>query len=78
MDWLDVQLQQFRDRGMQVWLTGHVPPHPGLYYDNCCECRVGQISAVGQNVDGHQISAMVTSRSVSRTQLLATSLGTCE
>jgi hypothetical protein len=29
MDWLDVQLNSFRQRGMQVWLTGHVPPHAG-------------------------------------------------
>lgn len=37
MDWLEVQLQEFRERGMQVWLTGHVPPHTGHYFDNCCE-----------------------------------------
>lgn len=37
MDWLEVQLSEFRERGMQVWLTGHVPPHMGHYYDNCCE-----------------------------------------
>lgn len=52
-DWLEVQLESFRERGMQVrslrvsytvvsnlmhrqvWLTGHVPPHLGLYFDNC-------------------------------------------
>lgn len=39
MDWLEVQLEEFRERGMQVWLTGHVPPHMGHYYDNCCEFR---------------------------------------
>lgn len=37
MDWLDVQLSEFRDRGMQVWMSGHVPPHMGHYFDNCCE-----------------------------------------
>jgi len=37
MDWLEVQLAEFRDRGMQVWLSGHVPPHMGVYFDNCCE-----------------------------------------
>jgi endopolyphosphatase len=37
MDWLEVQLSEFRERGMQVWLTGHVPPHTGLYFENCCE-----------------------------------------
>lgn len=36
MDWLEVQLNNFRQRGMQVWLTGHVPPHMNHYYDNCC------------------------------------------
>lgn len=36
-DWLEVQLDGFRERGMQVWLTGHVPPHSGNYYDTCCE-----------------------------------------
>jgi endopolyphosphatase len=37
MDWLEVQLDAYRERGMQVYLIGHVPPHEGLYYDNCCE-----------------------------------------
>lgn len=37
MDWLEVQLSEFRERGMQVWLAGHVPPHMGHYFDNCCE-----------------------------------------
>lgn len=40
MDWLEVQLSEFRERGMQVWLSGHVPPHMGHYYDNCCQCSV--------------------------------------
>jgi endopolyphosphatase len=60
-DWLEVQLDSFRERGMQVsrstldiceqlaqeddriililhaqvWLTGHVPPKMGRYFDNC-------------------------------------------
>jgi hypothetical protein len=37
MDWLEVQLMEYRERGMQVWLTGHVPPHMGHYFDNCCK-----------------------------------------
>jgi endopolyphosphatase len=44
MDWLEVQLSEFRERGMQVWLSGHVPPHLGVYFDNCCEltfCVIG-------------------------------------
>lgn len=39
MDWLEVQLDGFRERGVQVYLIGHVPPHEGLYFDNCCEWR---------------------------------------
>ncbi|GMK57666.1 hypothetical protein CspeluHIS016_0405000 [Cutaneotrichosporon spelunceum] len=35
MEWLEVQLQSYRDRGMQVHLIGHVAPHQGLYYDDC-------------------------------------------
>lgn len=40
MDWLEVQLEEFRERGMQVWLTGHVPPHSGHYFDNCCKLSI--------------------------------------
>ncbi|GJJ07459.1 hypothetical protein Clacol_001661 [Clathrus columnatus] len=35
LDWMDVQLEQFRSRGMKVWLTGHVPPTPDNYYNEC-------------------------------------------
>jgi endopolyphosphatase len=34
-DWLEVQLKVFRQRGMQVWITGHVPPSPGNYFPEC-------------------------------------------
>ncbi|KIK68138.1 hypothetical protein GYMLUDRAFT_81588 [Collybiopsis luxurians FD-317 M1] len=34
-DWLEVQLKSFRDRGMQVWLTGHVPPSSSNYFPEC-------------------------------------------
>ncbi|KAK7061730.1 RFX-type winged-helix domain-containing protein [Favolaschia claudopus] len=34
-DWLEVQLKGFRSRGMQVWLSGHVPPSPGNYFPEC-------------------------------------------
>ncbi|KAI0254387.1 Metallo-dependent phosphatase-like protein [Lactifluus subvellereus] len=34
-DWLEVQLKMFRQRGMRVWLTGHVPPSPGNYFPEC-------------------------------------------
>ncbi|KAJ7771376.1 endopolyphosphatase [Mycena maculata] len=34
-DWFEVQLKGFRARGMQVWITGHVPPSPGNYFPEC-------------------------------------------
>ncbi|KZP17262.1 endopolyphosphatase [Athelia psychrophila] len=34
-DWLQVQLESFRNRNMQVWVTGHVPPSSGTYYPEC-------------------------------------------
>ncbi|THV08536.1 hypothetical protein K435DRAFT_641814, partial [Dendrothele bispora CBS 962.96] len=35
LDWLEVQLELFRERGMQVWLSGHVPPSRGNYFSEC-------------------------------------------
>ncbi|KAF9259533.1 endopolyphosphatase [Marasmius fiardii PR-910] len=35
LDWLEVQLGLFRERGLQVWLTGHVPPSRGNYFPEC-------------------------------------------
>nr|XP_019009111.1 endopolyphosphatase [Kwoniella pini CBS 10737]OCF47892.1 endopolyphosphatase [Kwoniella pini CBS 10737] len=58
MDWLDVQLSAFRDRGMQVWLTGHVPPHMGYYYDNCY-LRYGDLALRYQDtIVGHLFGHM--------------------
>ncbi|KAG8819890.1 Endopolyphosphatase [Serendipita sp. 399] len=52
-DWLDVQLQQFRDRGMQVILMGHVPPSPGNYFPDC-HFRYGQTAIRYQDtIVGH-------------------------
>ncbi|KAI0092667.1 Metallo-dependent phosphatase-like protein [Irpex rosettiformis] len=34
-DWLEVQLSQFRSRGLQVWITGHVPPSARNYHTEC-------------------------------------------
>ncbi|KAI5451729.1 Endopolyphosphatase, variant 2 [Naganishia albida] len=52
-DWLEVQLDSFRERGMQVWLTGHVPPHMGLYFDNCY-LRYGELALRFQDtIVGH-------------------------
>lgn len=35
LDWLEVQLNLFRGRGMQVHLLGHVPPTAGNYFKRC-------------------------------------------
>ncbi|KAJ9114260.1 hypothetical protein QFC22_005712 [Naganishia vaughanmartiniae] len=52
-DWLEVQLDSFRERGMQVWLTGHVPPHLGVYFDNCY-LRYGELALRYQDtIVGH-------------------------
>ncbi|KAH9938626.1 uncharacterized protein B0H18DRAFT_1081217 [Fomitopsis serialis] len=34
-DWLEVQLDRFRRRGMQVWLSGHVPPSAANFFPDC-------------------------------------------
>ncbi|KZT74415.1 endopolyphosphatase [Daedalea quercina L-15889] len=34
-DWLEVQLERFRRRGMQVWLSGHVPPSADNFFPDC-------------------------------------------
>jgi len=35
LDWLEVQLSMFRSRGMQVWISGHVPPSARNYFPEC-------------------------------------------
>ncbi|KAF8812426.1 hypothetical protein BYT27DRAFT_6418082 [Phlegmacium glaucopus] len=35
LDWLEVQLNMYRKRGIQVWMSGHVPPTPGNYFPEC-------------------------------------------
>ncbi|RDB22520.1 Endopolyphosphatase [Hypsizygus marmoreus] len=35
LDWLEVQLKHYRNRGLQVWITGHVPPSPGNFFPDC-------------------------------------------
>ncbi|KAG1820175.1 Metallo-dependent phosphatase-like protein [Suillus subaureus] len=34
-DWLEEQLEMFRARQMQVWVTGHIPPSDYYYYPEC-------------------------------------------
>ncbi|KAG2145766.1 Metallo-dependent phosphatase-like protein [Suillus clintonianus] len=35
LDWLEEQLEIFRSRQMQVWITGHVPPSETKYFPEC-------------------------------------------
>ncbi|OAX42027.1 hypothetical protein K503DRAFT_414558 [Rhizopogon vinicolor AM-OR11-026] len=35
LDWLEEQLESFRSRQMQVWITGHVPPSEKGYFPEC-------------------------------------------
>ncbi|PWN53602.1 hypothetical protein IE53DRAFT_366209 [Violaceomyces palustris] len=37
LEWLEIQLDMFRQRGLQVHLIGHVPPTPGNYFERCYE-----------------------------------------
>ncbi|KAG0709642.1 hypothetical protein DFH29DRAFT_869942 [Suillus ampliporus] len=34
-EWLEEQLEMFRARQMQVWVTGHVPPSVGHFFPEC-------------------------------------------
>ncbi|KXN86281.1 Endopolyphosphatase [Leucoagaricus sp. SymC.cos] len=34
LDWLEVQLRMYRERNM-VYLSGHIPPSPGMYFPEC-------------------------------------------
>ena len=33
--WLEQQLYLAKEKGMKVWLTGHVPPNRGNWYEDC-------------------------------------------
>ncbi|EIW71731.1 hypothetical protein TREMEDRAFT_27201, partial [Tremella mesenterica DSM 1558] len=58
MDWLEVQLEELRDREMQVWLTGHVPPHAGNYFETCY-LRYGDLALRYQDtIVGHLFGHM--------------------
>ncbi|GJE84018.1 endopolyphosphatase [Phanerochaete sordida] len=35
LDWMEVQLQAFRARGMQTWISGHVPPSARNFHSEC-------------------------------------------
>jgi len=53
LDWLEVQLKIFRDRGMQVWLTGHVPPSSSNYFPECYVRYVDLALKFQDTVVGH-------------------------
>ncbi|KAL7410416.1 Metallo-dependent phosphatase-like protein [Mrakia frigida] len=58
MDWLDVQLEIFRGRGMQVWLSGHVPPTKGNFFPDCWY-RYGELALRYQDtIVGHTYGHM--------------------
>jgi endopolyphosphatase len=64
---------EYRERGMQVWLTGHVPPHMGHYFDNCCKLqRPCGLSANNQTCD------TVILLCVTRIRLLGTFMVICQ
>ncbi|SCV73688.1 BQ2448_6118 [Microbotryum intermedium] len=46
--WLEQQLLLARMRGMQVWLTGHVPPTKSNYYEGCYS-RYGELMLAYQD-----------------------------
>jgi endopolyphosphatase len=41
--WLEVQLGRWRSEAKQVWMTGHVPPRPGSWYQGCYR-RYGELA----------------------------------
>ncbi|GAA5892951.1 hypothetical protein JCM5296_003390 [Sporobolomyces johnsonii] len=55
--WLEQQLLLARQKGMQVWLTGHVPPEKGGWYKGClgawAELVVGYGGSVVGQLYGH-------------------------
>ncbi|THG95806.1 hypothetical protein EW026_g5912 [Hermanssonia centrifuga] len=55
-DWLEVQLATFRSRGMQVWISGHVPPS---HYHPECHVRYVELSLRYQDtILGHLFGHM--------------------
>lgn len=69
LDWLIVQLNRWRERGMQVWLSGHVPPNLNNWYPACLDRYTEmmlsfQDTIVGQ-VFGHMNVSSARSRKMS-------------
>ncbi|KAJ7498910.1 hypothetical protein FB451DRAFT_1014537, partial [Mycena latifolia] len=58
-DWLEVQLKGFRARGMQVWISGHVPPSPGNYFPECYVRYVELALRFQDTILGHLYGATV-------------------
>lgn len=58
LDWLEEQLEGFRSRQMQVWLTGHVPPSEKGYFPECyyrfVELNLRFQDTILGNLYGHQ------------------------
>ena len=60
LDWLEVQLNLFRQRGMQVHLLGHVPPTAGNYFDKCYRRYTDIVLRFQDTVVGQHFSHMNT------------------
>jgi len=59
-DWLEVQLDMYRRRGMQVWMSGHVPPSPGNYFPECYVRYVEMALRFQDTILGHLYGHMNT------------------
>ncbi|GAA5942849.1 uncharacterized protein JCM15063_002812 [Sporobolomyces koalae] len=56
--WLEQQLYLAHERGMQVWLSGHVPPEPGNWYEPCLDRYSELVIRYGGNVLGQLFGHM--------------------
>jgi len=59
-DWLEVQLKMYRKRGMQVWMSGHVPPSRGNYFPECYVRYVELALRFQDTILGHLFGHMNT------------------
>ncbi|KAH9936952.1 Metallo-dependent phosphatase-like protein [Amylocystis lapponica] len=59
-DWLEVQLEIFRGRGIQVWLSGHVPPSSENFFPECYVRYVELSLRYQDTIVGHLFGHMNT------------------
>ncbi|SNX82253.1 related to PPN1 - vacuolar endopolyphosphatase [Melanopsichium pennsylvanicum] len=60
LDWLEVQLELFRKRGMQVHVLGHVPPTAGNYFARCYDRYTDIVLRYQDTVVGQHFGHMNT------------------